>query len=102
MSVFILTQLPMLSYRIYALFLTAEELREANCGPYHYVVKTADILTVVNSSVNFLIYYPSAVTFRKTVSNLFRRIPYYSSRRIAHDGKLAEAEPRDNLEQDNT
>ena len=99
-SVFIITQLPMVSYRIYDLFLTHEE--KGHCRSYHYMAKIADILTVVNSSVNFLIYYPSAATFRKTVSNLFKRISFSSSRKVKDDRNVPDDEAaQDNLVQEN-
>ena len=77
--VFLLTQLPMTVYAIYRLYLTAEQQRDCQRSAFHYLTSIADTLTVVNSSVNFLIYYPSAVTFRRTMQQMFSRISFTSS-----------------------
>lgn len=68
--VFVLTQLPLASYAIYRLYLTPGGV--SVCGSaLRFLSTTADTLTVLNSAVNFLIYYPSASTFRKSLSSLW-------------------------------
>ncbi len=72
-SVYIITQMPSATYAIYRLFLDYEETR--TCGSiFRFLTSTADTMTIVNSSVNFLIYYPSAVTFRTSLHELVRQI----------------------------
>ena len=77
--VFLLTQLPMTVYAIYRLYLTPEQQKNCEKSAFRYLTSIADTLTVVNSSVNFLIYYPSAVTFRRTMQQMFSRISFTSS-----------------------
>ena len=68
--VFICTQLPTAFYAIYRLFLPLKKVM--TCGSRLRFVSTAsDALTVLNSAINFLIYYPSAATFRKTLNELW-------------------------------
>ena len=72
-SLYIITQLPTASYAVYRLFLKYEETRI--CGSmFRFLTSTADAMTIINSSVNFLIYYPSAVTFRTSLHELVRQI----------------------------
>ena len=69
--VFICTQLPTAFYAIYRLFLPLRKVME--CGStLRFVSSASDALTVLNSAINFLIYYPSAATFRKTLTELWK------------------------------
>ena len=77
--VYIITQLPTVSYAIYRLLLDQQEMTQ--CGStYRFMTTTADTLTIGNSSVNFLIYYPSAVTFRKSMHQICRRVSNMSNK----------------------
>ena len=43
------------------------------CGStLRFMSSASDALTVLNSAINFLIYYPSAATFRKTLNELWK------------------------------
>ncbi len=89
-SVYIITQLPTATYAIYRLFLEEQEMR--TCGSiYRFLTSTADTLTIVNSSVNFLIYYPSAATFRKSLHQVFRQLSQKSllSRKSSNTSKTS-------------
>ena len=71
--VYIVTQLPTLTYTIYRLSLTPEETKI--CGSiFRFLTPTADTLTVINSSINFLIYYPCTVRFRTSLHEMARQI----------------------------
>ena len=70
LALFICTQFPTTSYAIYRLILPPNVVTE--CGStLRFLSTSADALTVLNSAVNFLIYYPSATTFRKTLNKLW-------------------------------
>ncbi len=87
-AVFLLTQLPMAIYAIYRLFLSAKQqhhCEESVFLLYKFLTSIPDTLTVVNSSVNFLIYYPSAVTFRRTMQQMFSRISFTSSSKSSNN-----------------
>ncbi len=71
--VYIITQLPTFSYTLYRLFLKPGETKI--CGSvYRFLTPTADTLTVVNSSINFMIYYPCTVKFRSSLHDMVRQI----------------------------
>lgn len=66
--VVLVTQLPTASHAIYRL----NPNSSSECGSVlRFLWSTADTLTVVNSAVNFLIYYPTVATFRRTLRSFW-------------------------------
>lgn len=67
---FIVCQAPMAIYPIFRVTLESEI---STCGFFNYFSTIADALAILNSAVNFFIYYPSIPVFRKTMSDLLSR-----------------------------
>ena len=66
--VFILCQAPMAVYPI--LRLAIKPPQDSVCNAYIQYATVADTLAVLNSAVNFLVYYPFIPVFRKTLADI--------------------------------
>ena len=96
--IFIICQTPALVNQIFWAILNQTERR---CGQFHfYYTKVSDLLIILNSSVNFMIYCLFGKTFRRTFIDTFcrRKIGTLSTNTKRNnsklnDGSLDEKEP---------